>query len=109
MTATAFKAEPVPLIGDVSGGLRVAGTRVLLESLVAAFHRGDSAEEIHEQYPSVSLGDVYAVLTYYVRHRDDVAAYLAERERQGGVIQARIEAASPADGLRAKLLARLGG
>lgn len=39
-----------------------------LETLVAAFDRGDSPEEIHEQYPSVALSDVYAVLTYCLRH-----------------------------------------
>lgn len=107
MAAVAFKPEPVPLTGDEAGGLRVGGTRVLLESLVAAFERGDSPEEIREQYPSVALGDVYAVLTYYVRHRDEVNAYLAERERRGEEIQTRIEAEFPPDGLRAKLLARL--
>jgi uncharacterized protein (DUF433 family) len=108
MTAAAFEPEPVPLTADAGGGLRVGGTRVLLESLVAAFDRGDSPEEIREQFPSVSLGDVYAVLTYYVRHHGEVEAYLAERERRGDAVRARVEAEFPADGLRARLLARLG-
>lgn len=79
-----------------------------LETLVAAFERGDTPEEIHEQYPSVWLGDVYAVLTYYIRHRGLVRAYLDQRERAGAEVQAHAEENSPPDGLRAQLLARLG-
>jgi hypothetical protein len=85
----------------------VGGTRVLLETLVAAFQRGDSSEEIREQYPAVSLGDIYAVLTYYIRHQSDVSAYLNERERVGAEVRAKVEARIPGEGLRARLLARL--
>lgn len=108
MTATAFAPEPVPLIRDQAGRLMVEGTRVPLDTLVAAFKRGESPEGIHESYDTVALADVYSVLTYYLRHRAEVEAYLAEREHQGAEIQARIEAEYPPEGLRAKLLARLG-
>jgi len=40
-------------------------------------------------------------------HRAEVEDYLAEQEWEGAEIQARIEAASPPDGLRARLLARI--
>ena len=102
----AVEPEPVPLAADANGAWRVGGTRVLLETLVAAFQRGDSPEEIREQYPSVSLGDIYAVLTYYIRHQSDVGAYLSERERAGVEVRAKIEARFPPEGLRARLLAR---
>jgi uncharacterized protein (DUF433 family) len=108
MTSSAVEPEPVPLAMDEHGVLRVDGTRVTLETLVAAFHRGDSPEEIHEQFPSVALGDVYAVLTYCVRHRRSVRDYVAERERAGAEVRSRAEGAFPPDGLRARLLARLG-
>lgn len=106
MTA-AIAPEPVPLYADEAGGLRIGGTRVLLESLVAAFQRGDAPEEIREQYPTVALADIYAVLTFYLRHGVEVQDYLAERERVGDAVQSRVEADLPADGLRARLLARL--
>jgi len=85
----------------------VIGTRVPLDTLVAAFKRGESPEVIHESYDTVSLADVYSVLAYYLRHKPEVEIYLAEREREGAEIQARIEAHFPPEGLRAKLLARL--
>lgn len=53
------------------------------------------------------LADVYAVFTYYLRHRAEVEAYLGEQERDASQIQEQIEAAYPPDGLRARLLARL--
>ena len=102
----AVEPEPVPLVEDEHGAWRVGGTRVTLKTVVAAFDRGDTAEEIHEQYPTVALGDVYAVLTYFVRHRELVQSYLDERTRLGVEVQARAESEFPPDGLRARLLAR---
>lgn len=108
MTAAAIEPEPVPLVRDQVGRLMVPGTRISLDVLVADFKRGRTPETIHDSYGTVSLADVYAIFTYYLRHRAEVEAYLTEQERQGTQIQERIEAEHPfSDGLRAKLLARL--
>lgn len=106
MSAEAFEPEPVPLIRDHAGRLMVAGTRISLDVLVAAFQRGRTPEAIHEAYETVPLADVYAVFTYYLRHKAEVEVYLAEQEREAAEIQKRIEAEYPAEGLRAKFLAR---
>ena len=108
MMSIVVSPEPVPLVMDEHGAWRVGGTRVTLETLVAAFHGGETPEEIHEQYPSVALGDVYAVLTYYLRHPETVRTYLEERQRAGAEIQGRVEREFPPDGLRRRLLDRLG-
>jgi uncharacterized protein (DUF433 family) len=108
MTAAAIEPEPIPLVRDSAGRLMVPGTRISLDVLVSAFKRGKTPEAIHDAYETVSLGDVYAIFTYYLRHRVEVEAYLAEQEREGAEIQERIETAYPlSDGLRAKLLAGL--
>lgn len=106
MTAAAVEPEPVPLTRDAAGRLMVMGTRVPLDTLVSAFERGDSPEAIHESYPAVALGDIYAIFTYCVRHRDEVNRYLAERAEQRAVIRSEVETRFPPEGLRAKLLAR---
>lgn len=106
MTAVALEAEPVPLVRDAAGRLMVAGTRVPLDTLVAAFKQGESPEAIHENYDTVALADIYSILGYYLGHRPAVEAYLAEQERLGEELQARIEAAVRPDDLRAKLMAR---
>ena len=56
MTAVAFDPEPVPLTRDEAGRLMVIGSRVPLDTLVAAFERGDSPEAIHESYPDGVAG-----------------------------------------------------
>lgn len=98
--------EPVPLAGDVEGVARVGGTRVTLDTLVAAFEQGATAEEIAQQYPSLGLADVYAVISYYLRRRDEVRAYLAAREQRAGAVQAENQAHFAPEGLRDRLLAR---
>lgn len=105
--AVAIEPEPVPLVRDQAGRFMVPNSRISLDVLVAAFKRGESPEAIHENYESVSLADVYAILSFYLRHRDEVEGYLAEQVQLGAELQARIEEIHPPDGLRAKLLARL--
>jgi uncharacterized protein (DUF433 family) len=99
--------EPIPLEADEQGTLRVRGTRVTLDSIVHAFLDGASAEEIAaERFPAVSLDDAYAVVLYYLRHRDAVDAYLREREDEGDRIQRQMEARFDKAGLRDRLVAR---
>ena len=59
--------ETVPLGTGADGVIRVAGTRVTLETVVEAFRDGATAEEIVQQYPSLFLADVYQILGYYLR------------------------------------------
>ena len=98
--------ERVPLAMDARGAIRVGGTRVPLEIVVEAFRQGDSAEEIAAAYPAVALDDVYAVLTYYLRHREDVDRYVAERRAIATELKASIQAEQHTTGLRERLLAR---
>lgn len=51
--------ERVPIETDVDGVTRVGGTRVTLDTLLAAFDFGATAEEIAQQHDSVTLADVY--------------------------------------------------
>lgn len=104
----AVAPEPVPLKTDADGVVRVGGSRVTLDTLVAAFRTGDSPEEIHEQYPTVDLADIYAVLTYYLRHTRDVDGYLDARDRASLTVRTANEDRYPPEDIRARLLARRG-
>ena len=86
--------------------MRVHGTRVTLETLVAAFVEGATAEEIAQQYPSVSLADVYQVIGYYLRHSAELEPYLARRRRDIADTMRANEATWPPAGIRDCLLAR---
>jgi uncharacterized protein (DUF433 family) len=98
--------EPVPLRTTEEGVIRVAGTRVTLDTVVAAFEQGATAEEIVQQYPSLRLADAYAVIGYYLRHRPEVDTYLAERDRVSRRVRQENEARFDTAGVRARLLAR---
>jgi len=102
------KHEPIPISKDADGVIRVAETRVTLESVVDLFNTGASPEEIAQDFPVLQLDDVYAVITYYLRHRKEVDAYLTQRSDLADSARAKIEARMPQTGLRDRLLSRLG-
>jgi uncharacterized protein (DUF433 family) len=99
-------AELVPLTTDADGVVRVGGTRVTLDTLVAAFLDGATAEEIAYQYPSLQLADVYSVLGYYLHRRAEVDSYLADRLQQAVQVRQQNEARHNPAGVRERLLAR---
>ena len=99
-------AEPLPLAVDSDGVIRIAETRVTLDTLVFSFTEGATAEEIAEQYPSLDLGDIYAVIGYYLRHRSEVESYLETRQNQADRVREENESRFNPEGVRARLLAR---
>jgi uncharacterized protein (DUF433 family) len=98
--------KPLPLETDGDGIVRVAGTRVTLETLVGEFLRGATAEEIAADFPVLSLADVYAVIGYYLQDRDAVDAYLRERRLESDDARHENLAREDRKDLRERLLAR---
>src|SRR6266850_976614 len=98
--------ERVPIHTDADGVVRVAGTRVTLDTIVAAFDAGATAEEIAQQYSSISLADVYSVITYYLRHKTEVSAYLHRRQEQAATVREEVERRFPPSDIRERLIAR---
>ncbi len=102
-------SDPVPLVLAEGGRvIRVAGTRVTLDTLIGAFNRGATPEEIAQDYSAVSLADVYAVITYYLRHRSEVEEYLEHRAREHADLRREIEGRPEYQELRERLLGRAG-
>ncbi len=106
MSLVIEQTEQVPLAAGSDGLIRVAGTRVTLDTIAAAFERGATAEEIVQQYPVLPLADVYSVIGYLLRHQPEVAAYLAERGKQRTAVRRENERRFDPAGIRARLLAR---
>jgi uncharacterized protein (DUF433 family) len=98
--------ERVPIHTDAEGVVRVAGTRVTLDTIVAAFDAGATAEEIAQQYSSISLADVYSVITYSLRNKTEVSAYLHRRQKQAATVREEVERRFPPSGIRERLIAR---
>jgi uncharacterized protein (DUF433 family) len=101
--------EPLPLATDPDGVVRVGGTRVTLDTLVAAFREGMTPEGIVEQYPTLGLADVYSVIGYYLSHSDEVDEYLRSRQQVTADVRHENEARFDPKGIRDWLLARRPG
>jgi uncharacterized protein (DUF433 family) len=56
----AILTKPVPLETNAGGVAVVEKTRVTLDTVIATFNQGATAEEIVFRYPSLKLADVYA-------------------------------------------------
>jgi uncharacterized protein (DUF433 family) len=103
----ATAADPVPLHTDADGVIRVAGTRVTLDTVVAAYRKGETPEQIAQDYSSLQIADIYAVIAYYLRHQDEVAAYLEARGRKADAARRKFQTLFPSAGLRERLQKRL--
>jgi uncharacterized protein (DUF433 family) len=58
---------------------RIAGHRIRVQDVVIWHERlGWSADEIVQQYPTLTHADVYAALTYYWDHHDEIERAIAE-------------------------------
>jgi hypothetical protein len=79
---------------------------VTLDAIVAAFQEGATAEEIAQQYSSVSLADVYQVIGYYLRHSAELESYLTRRREQTEETRRINEKRWSPEGIRERLLAR---
>ena len=64
---------------DICGGrLCIDGTRITVNQITTLYKRGLAAEDIADQYPHLTLAQVYAALAYYHAHREEVEAELAD-------------------------------
>jgi uncharacterized protein (DUF433 family) len=62
------------------GGYYIAGTRVSLDSVVYAFREGDSPETIQQNFPSLSLEQIYGAIAFYLGHQREVDANIRQGE-----------------------------
>jgi uncharacterized protein (DUF433 family) len=92
-------AEPPPLEW-LSGAVRVRGTRVTIDAVVFSFNEGYTPEQIVRKFSTLQLPDVYAVIAFYLRHREEVDAYIEQRRQEAEEIRSKIEETRPSDRLR---------
>ncbi len=102
-----LRTAPLPLRVDAGGAVRVGDSRISLDLIVEQYDNGMTPEEMVRAYDALSLADVYAAIAYYLRHRDEVRAYLRRREEEARDLRATIEAERPPV-LRQELLALRG-
>ena len=99
--------DATPLRTNDGGTVYIGQSRVTLTTVIAAFHRGDSPEQIVDSFDVLSLADVYAVIAYYLKHRDEVDAYIKEQDNAATQLRQDLEIRQPdMFSLRQRLLQR---
>lgn len=105
--ALLMETEPVPLREDSEGVIRVGGTRVTLDTILTAYMKGSTPEQIAQDYSSLATADIYAAIAYYLRHREEVEEYLLRRRELSDAVRKEFQERFPAEGLRERLESRL--
>jgi uncharacterized protein (DUF433 family) len=65
-----------------NGGYYVAGSRVSLASIVHSFREGASPETIRQNFPTLTLAQVYGAVAFYLNHPEESEAYLQDVKRK---------------------------
>jgi len=74
MTTTAMDGH---IMIDDRGIARVAGTRMQVAHLVMdKMAHGSTAEQMRENYPSLSLAQIHAAMSYYYDHKTEIDAQI---------------------------------
>ena len=88
--------KPNDYVEQHGAGWRVRGSRVSLDSVVAAFRDGLSPEAIaRECFPTLSLEQVYGVITFYLANRAELDAAGQAMQAEGEAWRQQQRAAEP--------------
>jgi uncharacterized protein (DUF433 family) len=63
-----------------TGGYRIAGSRISLDSVVHAWWDGRLPEAIANDFPSLSLEQVHGAIAFYLANRSDIDRYLSDQD-----------------------------
>lgn len=81
----------VPLAVTEQGTIRIKGSRVSLDSIIHHFKLGATAEQIVQSFPSLTLGEVYSSIAYYLTHRQDVEDYLLSQQQEADDLEEQLQ------------------
>lgn len=98
--------QTTPLVQEADGTVHVTGSRVTLDTLVGAFQKGATAEQIQDSFPSLSVREIYGAIAYYLEHQAEVEEYLQLRRGEAATLRREIESRQDTAGFRASIRAR---
>jgi uncharacterized protein (DUF433 family) len=65
-------------LGVCGGKACIDGTRIRVMDIVSLMRQGYVPEKMLEAYPSLNLAQIYAALSYFYEHPDEIEASLEE-------------------------------
>jgi uncharacterized protein (DUF433 family) len=79
--STAINTLLVSSANICGGRLRIDGTRITVNQIAVLYKQGHNAEEIADQYPHLTMAQIYAALAYYHANQEEIEADLAAEEK----------------------------
>jgi uncharacterized protein (DUF433 family) len=79
----------------------VRGSRISLDSIVYGFREGESPETIRDNFPTLTLEQVFGAIAFYLAHQLDIDAYL--KLKKAAFEEARGSQAHISDELRSRI------
>jgi uncharacterized protein (DUF433 family) len=77
-----FEFEKFETKHGIAERIRIKGHRISIEHVITYFNQGVPPDYIaREIYPTLTLEEVYATITYYLHNRDEVDAYTERGEK----------------------------
>jgi uncharacterized protein (DUF433 family) len=76
------KTITVPLTQWDDGSIRLTGSRVPLGSVIYHYHLGSTPEQIAYKFQGLNPADIYAVIAFYLNHREAIDQYLHEEDAE---------------------------
>lgn len=61
---------------------QIGTTRVSLDSVVYSWLQGDSPETIADNFPALTLEQVYGAIAFYLAHQQEIDEYLRQGEAE---------------------------
>ena|SRR5438093_1026599 len=75
---------------DATGVARIAGTTTkVIEVAIDKLANGSSPEEMHFQYPHLSLAQIHAALSYYYEHQEQFDVEIARQLQEVKELRAK--------------------
>jgi len=68
--------------GICGGRIRIDGTRITVHRIATLSRQGQTAEDMAQTYPDLSLGKIYAALAYYHANRDPIDTELSAEDAE---------------------------
>jgi uncharacterized protein (DUF433 family) len=68
--------------GVCGGRIRLDGTRITVHRIATLYRQGQSAEDIVQTYPHLSLGQIYTAVAFYHANRQAIDAELAQDDAE---------------------------
>ena len=103
------RTQPAPFYVEENGAARVVGTRFPIEFIIENWLAGESPEVIAQSFVPLDLEKVYTVVAYYLSHREELDAYLAELDANWERLKEEMAAAGVLGPSTEELLKRRAG